>query len=137
MKFSWTDTDCLPQGYLFLCPLGDLQALIPTSFRHPDCAAYWSLDPSGVQRLSTEEADLLGFPSTKLTMEVQGRYWDGSVYAGLREFHQSKFFDPDTEHVARELGYPLYQVSCEAIRPCAAGELIEPKPYLFFIHTTC
>ncbi|KAJ7758805.1 hypothetical protein DFH07DRAFT_448402 [Mycena maculata] len=103
--------DNTPSGYLFLCPLADLQSDIPTSFRNPDCAAYWSLDPSGVERLSTYDAIHLGFPTTRLEMDVSGRSWDGSVYTGLRQFHQGKGFDPYTQDLARHMGYPLYQIS--------------------------
>ncbi|KAJ7721812.1 hypothetical protein B0H16DRAFT_1473704 [Mycena metata] len=84
-----------PPGYLFLCPTTDFQTG-STSFRWPDCPAYWSLDPSGVDRLSTEEATQLGFPAFKLTTKFEGSSWDTSVYAGLRQFHQAKGFDPDS-----------------------------------------
>ncbi|KAJ7501796.1 hypothetical protein B0H11DRAFT_1991163 [Mycena galericulata] len=99
------------QGFLFMCPLSDLQSDLCSRFRHPASAAYWSLDLSGIQRLRNEEAEHLGFPAIRLTTEVQGRYWDSSVYAGLQEFHRSKGFDPDTQDVARDLGYPLYRVT--------------------------
>ncbi|KAJ7153842.1 hypothetical protein C8R46DRAFT_897824, partial [Mycena filopes] len=77
---------------------------------HP---AYWSLDPSGVERLSTEEATRLGFPPLELTTKVWGMSWDASVYDGLRQFHQAKGFNPESQDVARHLGYPLYQLSEE------------------------
>ncbi|KAJ7759762.1 hypothetical protein DFH07DRAFT_817099 [Mycena maculata] len=111
LKFRVNDN--LPHGYLFLCPLEDLQSNTNTSFQHPTCPAYWSLDASGILRLSAEKAEEQGFPYIELTTEVQGRYWDSKVYAGLREFHQSKTFDPETQEVARELGYPFYEISCE------------------------
>ncbi|KAJ7107486.1 hypothetical protein C8R44DRAFT_597450, partial [Mycena epipterygia] len=69
-------------------------------------AAYWSLDPSGAQSLTPEEADRLGFPSIKASTEVRTRSWDASVYAGLRKFHEAKGFDPDSQDVARHLGEP-------------------------------
>ncbi|KAJ7259435.1 hypothetical protein C8J57DRAFT_1024207, partial [Mycena rebaudengoi] len=71
---------------------------------------YWSLDPSGAQRLGSEEAERFGFPSFTVDMTVQTRSWDDLVYAGIREFHQAKGFDPYSQDVARELGYPLYEV---------------------------
>jgi hypothetical protein len=98
-----------PPGYLFVCPAKDLQ-IGPSSFRLPDCPAYWSLDPSGAERLSTEEAAELGFPSIELTTTIWSRSWDTNVYAALRQFHQGKGFDPDSQDVARHLGYPLYQL---------------------------
>ncbi|KAJ7472511.1 hypothetical protein FB451DRAFT_989749, partial [Mycena latifolia] len=102
--------DNIPSGYLFLCPLADLQSDKPSYFRHPECAAYWSLDPSGVERLGMEEAEQLGFPAFELKMEPRGWFWDESVYAGIRQFHQGKGFDPDSLDVALKLGYPLLQL---------------------------
>ncbi|KAJ6462888.1 hypothetical protein C8R45DRAFT_778284, partial [Mycena sanguinolenta] len=71
---------------------------------------YWSLDPSGTDRLSPEEATWLGFPSFRLSTSAPGHYWDASVYEGLRQFHQAKGFDSYSQDVARHLGEPLYQV---------------------------
>ncbi|KAJ7732281.1 hypothetical protein B0H16DRAFT_1427137, partial [Mycena metata] len=99
-----------PSGYLFLCPTINFQTG-PSSFRWPDCPAYWSLDPSGGNRLSAEEATQLGFPSLQLNTQVHGYSWDASVYAGLRQFHQAKGFNPDSQDIARHLGYPLFQLS--------------------------
>ncbi|KAJ7898047.1 hypothetical protein B0H13DRAFT_1484777, partial [Mycena leptocephala] len=98
-----------PSGYLFLCPAKDFQTG-PSSFSWPDFPAYWSLDPAGHGRLSAEEATRLGFPAIQLSMVVEGRYWDTSVYNGLRQFYQGKGFDPDSKDVARHLGQPLYQI---------------------------
>ncbi|KAJ7238652.1 hypothetical protein C8J57DRAFT_1193645 [Mycena rebaudengoi] len=104
------DKNDIPHGYLFLCPLQDLQGNSPSEFQYPACPAYWSLDPSGAQRLGSEEAERLGFPSFTLDMTVDSRSWDDLVYAGIREFHQAKGFDPYSQDVAREYGYPLYEV---------------------------
>ncbi|KAJ7735462.1 hypothetical protein B0H16DRAFT_128926 [Mycena metata] len=82
----------------------------PCSFRWPNRPAYWSLDPEGIEALSTEEAERLGFPSFQLSTNIRGEYWDASVYAGLRQFHQAKGFDPDSQDVARHLGHPLYEL---------------------------
>ncbi|KAJ7455174.1 hypothetical protein FB451DRAFT_984505, partial [Mycena latifolia] len=71
---------------------------------------YWSLDPSGVERMSLEEAEQLGFPSFELEMKYQGWSWDESVYNGIRQFHQAKGFDPDSQDVALELGHPLFRL---------------------------
>ncbi|KAJ7913898.1 hypothetical protein B0H13DRAFT_460437 [Mycena leptocephala] len=106
--------DHIPPGYLFLCPLEDLLFKdSPTCFRRPDCPAYWSFDPSGTKRLSAEEAWNCGFPNLEFRMKVLGRSWENAVYAGLRQFHEAKGFDPYSQEVALELGYPLFRVSCE------------------------
>ncbi|KAJ7732531.1 hypothetical protein B0H16DRAFT_176050 [Mycena metata] len=98
-----------PPGYFLLCPTTEFQTG-PSSFRWPDCPAYWSLDPSGLDRLTTDEATQLGFPSFQLTTKFGGLSWDTSVYAGLRQFHQAKGFDPESQDVARHLGHPLFQL---------------------------
>jgi hypothetical protein len=100
-------------GYLFLCPLAELQAEDPTCFRIPDCIAYWSLDPSGVGRLSDEAAADLGFPAIKLEMCLWGRKWDASVYNGICQFHKAKGFDLYSQEFALELGCALFQLSCD------------------------
>ncbi|KAJ6532570.1 hypothetical protein B0H19DRAFT_1272830 [Mycena capillaripes] len=46
-------------------------------------------------------------------MWVRGRTWDDGVYTGIRQLHEAKGFDPWSQAVAIELGYPLFQVSCE------------------------
>ncbi|KAJ7107476.1 hypothetical protein C8R44DRAFT_941195 [Mycena epipterygia] len=90
-----------------------------SSFRFPDRPAYWSLDPSGAQSLTPEEADRLGFPSIETETEVFTQSWDASVYAGLRKFHEAKGFDPDSQDVARYLGEPLYRPSTKIGVPFA------------------
>ncbi|KAJ7664170.1 hypothetical protein B0H17DRAFT_952261, partial [Mycena rosella] len=103
--------DSIPAGYLFLGPLEELQSDEPNRYKHPDCAAYWSLDPSGAQRLSTEEAENLGFPSIELKVLLYLQFWDARVYEGLRQFHEGKGFDPYSQDIARHLEYPLFQFS--------------------------
>ncbi|KAJ7806630.1 hypothetical protein B0H14DRAFT_3882295 [Mycena olivaceomarginata] len=101
----------IPSGYLFLCSFMDLRAdASPIPFEVPDWAAYWSLDPTGVRRLNTGEAERLGFPSLTFNREISGFSWDGNVYAGLRQYHEAKGFDPDTQELARHLGFPLYKL---------------------------
>ncbi|KAJ6561628.1 hypothetical protein B0H19DRAFT_1259297 [Mycena capillaripes] len=109
-----------PEGFLFVCPIKDFQSG-PTSFRWPECPAYWSLDPSGIERLSTDEATHLGFPSIQFKTWVEGYFWDASVYAGLRQFHQGKGFDPDSQEIARHLGHPLYRLPGEVDASFAHG----------------
>ncbi|KAJ6512529.1 hypothetical protein C8R45DRAFT_890260 [Mycena sanguinolenta] len=97
-------------GFLFLCPPEEFQTG-RCSFKWPNCPAYWSLNCSGAERLTSEDAISLGFPSFQLSTELEGYSWNASVYAGLRQFHQAKGFDPDSQALARHLGYPLYQFS--------------------------
>ncbi|KAF7374233.1 hypothetical protein MSAN_00306100 [Mycena sanguinolenta] len=99
----------IPHGFLFFCPPEDFRTG-PTSLKWPDCPVYWSLDPTGAERLAPEEAISLGFPSFLLSIRIYGRSWDASVYAGLRQFHTAKGFDPDSQDVARHLGHKLYRL---------------------------
>ncbi|KAJ7676940.1 hypothetical protein DFH06DRAFT_1317540 [Mycena polygramma] len=103
-----------PSGYLFLCPESYFQTG-PASFTWPDCPAYWSLDSSGLERLGTEEAMHLGFPSLEFKLKISGVSWEDSTYAGLRQFHAGKSFDPDSQEIARHLGDPLYHLSSDAL----------------------
>ncbi|KAJ7081922.1 hypothetical protein C8R44DRAFT_652802 [Mycena epipterygia] len=114
--------DTTPPSYLFLCPLGNLQPDIPSRCWASDWPAYWSLDPTGVQRLSADEASARGLPAIEVGKEVDGIWWDSSVYDGLRQFHESKGFDPDTQDVAQYLGYPLFKLSSENDVPVAHSE---------------
>ncbi|KAF7337102.1 hypothetical protein MVEN_02147800 [Mycena venus] len=109
LTVSAVETDP-PEGFLFLCPVEDFRTG-PSSFSWPHCPAYWSLDPSGTERLGTEDALELGFPSIQFSTEISGLFWDNSVYDGLYQFHQGKGFDPNSRDIARHLGNPLYQLS--------------------------
>jgi hypothetical protein len=64
----------------------------------------------------------MGFPSIQLTFNVGGYSWDASVYAGLRQFHQAKGFDPDSQDIAQHFGEPLFQLSTEIDPLFAHGE---------------
>ncbi|KAJ7714798.1 hypothetical protein B0H16DRAFT_513973 [Mycena metata] len=113
-----------PSGYLLLCPTEDFRPG-GTSFRWPKSPAYWSLDSEGIEVLSTEEAAHLGFPPFQFATEIRGSSWDDSVYAGLRKFHRSKGFDPDSQDIALHLDEPLYRLSRDVTvdPPFAHGEL--------------
>ncbi|KAJ7055782.1 hypothetical protein C8F01DRAFT_1258156 [Mycena amicta] len=110
----------LPNGYLFLAPASDFE-LGPSMLRWPDCPAYWSLDPTGVERLSAEEAEHLGFPALELITRVHIASWDDSVYAGIRRFQRAKGFDPYTQDVARKLGHLLYELPVDMDREGTHG----------------
>jgi hypothetical protein len=120
LLISATSTDP-PRGFLFLCPETDFQTG-QSLFRGPQCPAYWSLDPSGVEHLSVDDATALGFPTISLSTEVYGLSWDASVYAALRQFHQAKGFDPESQDVAHHRGAKLYQLSSELVAQFAHSE---------------
>jgi hypothetical protein len=122
-----------PSGYLFLCPAKYFQTG-PSSFRWPDCPAYWSVDPEGVQRLSPEETAGLGFPTIQMNLTATGDSWDANVYTGLRQFHQAKGFDPDSQDVARYLGHRIFQLPAEIDPPFAHGKYTVPPQLPFVPH---
>ncbi|KAJ6512399.1 hypothetical protein C8R45DRAFT_890207 [Mycena sanguinolenta] len=109
-KLTISTTADMPTGFLFLCPPKQFQSG-PSSLKWPECPAYWSLNSSGIERLTPEDAADLGFPSFVLSTEVLVFSWDANVYAGLRGFHLAKGFDPDSQDVARHLGHKLYELS--------------------------
>ncbi|KAF7337263.1 hypothetical protein MSAN_02278800 [Mycena sanguinolenta] len=118
----------IPEGYLFVCPPQDFRTGIgPCAHlcQWPDCPAYWSLDPSGADHLSTEDARVLGFPAIHIETMIFGKSWHRSVYEGLRRLHEGKGFDPDSGEVARRLGYPLYEVLSDRV-PFAAHKFKFP-----------
>ncbi|KAF7364409.1 hypothetical protein MSAN_01101700 [Mycena sanguinolenta] len=103
-----------PEGYLFIRSPKDFEISL-TSFRWPDCPAYWSLDPSGHNPLTPEKASSLGFPSITLTTKVHVLFWDETAYAGLGKFDECRGFDPESQDLAKELGYPLIEVCIPAL----------------------
>ncbi|KAF7353231.1 hypothetical protein MSAN_01510900 [Mycena sanguinolenta] len=123
-----TDEREIPEGYLFVCPPHDLRTSTErhaSLYQWPACPAYWSLDPSGADRLSTEDARNLGFPAIHIETVVTGLSWDHSIYHGLRRFHEGKGFNPESQEVARRLGYPVFEVSSDGA-PFRAREVEYP-----------
>ncbi|KAJ7509117.1 hypothetical protein B0H11DRAFT_1963909 [Mycena galericulata] len=102
-----------PEVYLFLCPLEDLISEDGDFIERPECPAYWSLDPSGCQRLGPKETSVHGLPTFEWKRRVLVNFWDEHVYAGLSQFHAEKGFDPNSQDIARHLEYPLYRLSCD------------------------
>ncbi|KAF7374291.1 hypothetical protein MSAN_00312300 [Mycena sanguinolenta] len=89
-----------PDGYLFICSPKDFETG-PMSYQWPHRPAYWSLDSSGDNPLSHEDATSLGFPSIMLWTDVHVLSWDETVYAGLRKFDEGKGFNPESQDVAK------------------------------------
>ncbi|KAF7353196.1 hypothetical protein MSAN_01507300 [Mycena sanguinolenta] len=126
----------ISEGYLFVCPPQHFHTGTEAHanlYQWPACPAYWSLEPSGADRLSTEDAKNLGFPTIHIETTMYGHSWDRSIYTGLQQFHEGKGFDPESREVARHLGYPLYEVSSDRA-PFPAHEDSKPEapePYSF------
>ncbi|KAF7334341.1 hypothetical protein MSAN_02379000 [Mycena sanguinolenta] len=126
----------IPEGYLFVCPPEDFRTNTEPHanlYQWPACPAYWSLDPSGADRVSTEDARILGFPAIHIETRMLGSSWDCSVYEGLRRFHEGKGFDPESREVARQLEYPLFEVLSDHVpfparKGSAHGDFIVTLP---------
>ncbi|KAJ7509615.1 hypothetical protein B0H11DRAFT_1253453 [Mycena galericulata] len=118
VKFKLELEGSLPDGYLILCPFKDL--LTPKgSFKLSEPQVYWSLDASGIQKLGAEEALNLGFPVVVLKIRLRVFRYEEVRYTALRQFHQAKGFNPDSQDVARHLEYPLYQIYPQTDTPFA------------------
>ncbi|KAJ7064443.1 hypothetical protein C8F01DRAFT_1353716, partial [Mycena amicta] len=109
--FPWVHVKCsvpqdIPTGYLFLCyPYRALGNEVSE-----EDIAYWSLDPMGYIRLSTQEARARGFPNLAISKGFNRYSWNASVYEEIRTLQIAKGFDPDSQDMARSLGYPLFEL---------------------------
>ncbi|KAJ7369177.1 hypothetical protein DFH08DRAFT_763238 [Mycena albidolilacea] len=110
-----------PEGYLFVSPAEEFR-LGADSFQWPYRSAYWSLDPSGTFPLSTEDANMLGFPIIHIETRIHGDSWDDRVYDALRRFQQVKGLNPESQETAINLGHPLYKLADEEV-PLTCVEL--------------
>ncbi|KAJ7057452.1 hypothetical protein C8F01DRAFT_332696 [Mycena amicta] len=105
LAYGWTGVkftvpEGAPNGYLFYRP--------PL---HRKCSqVFWSLDPLGRERLSWKEARTRGFPKLKFSEYANTWNWDASMHEEVRAMHIAKGFDPDSQDVARHLGYPLFEL---------------------------
>ncbi|KAJ7627225.1 hypothetical protein FB45DRAFT_1060000 [Roridomyces roridus] len=77
------------EGYIFLCPVSHLRPA-PGSVSWPECPYFWSMDPTGVERLSADDAAAHGFPTVELRTQFRSEYWDGTAYEGMRKLHELK-----------------------------------------------
>ncbi|KAJ7057444.1 hypothetical protein C8F01DRAFT_1372121 [Mycena amicta] len=102
-KVKFTVPEGAPNGYLFYSPIGLQLPKKPSQI-------FWSFDPLGREQLSWKEARARGFPKLILSNFVEAFQWDASVYEEIRAMHIAKGFDPDTQDVARHLGYPLFEL---------------------------
>ncbi|KAJ7610503.1 hypothetical protein FB45DRAFT_1038070 [Roridomyces roridus] len=142
LSFSSTPNGQRTYGYLFLCPLNDLQTGSSSfsskdpgngnenRFTRPPLAAYWSLDPSGSTRLTHCQAQLLGFPSLELKMKIWARSWDSRVYYGVWEFQRGKGWDPASQDVARAMRIPLYRSPWLQLDDLQETQVKEAEPSL-------
>lgn len=98
--------------YLFLLPVsldtsdGHLAAHLPAENE----TYYWSFDRDGSEKLPPDSIEELGLPHVTFQAYAYGRRWDRKVYDTIANFHRTKGFDPYSQDVAIELGYPLLDI---------------------------
>jgi len=71
---------------------------------------YWSLDPSGITRMTPDECDAIGLPRWKFYFLPTINAWHEYHYNAIREFAETRGFDPYSTDVARLLGLPLVEL---------------------------
>ncbi|KAJ6483398.1 hypothetical protein C8R45DRAFT_1075596 [Mycena sanguinolenta] len=98
--------------YLFLPPAGVDGSGVHLAVHLPleSEKYYWSLDPCGIERLPQDSLEELALPHIKCWAQVRGVQWSKEVYDSITKFHCAKGFDPTSQDVAIELGYPLVDV---------------------------
>ncbi|KAJ7279264.1 hypothetical protein C8J57DRAFT_1302727 [Mycena rebaudengoi] len=95
--------------YLFLFPTnvaGHLAVHLPLETE----TYYWSFDPEGIKHLPQDSLDKFALPSVSFRAQVRGVRWRQEVYDSIATCHHAKGFDPASQDVAIELGYPLLDV---------------------------
>jgi hypothetical protein len=98
--------------YLFLFPAdvddsnGHLAVHLPLETE----TYYWSLDPEGIEPLPQDGMDELAPPSVSFQAAVDGIWWKKAIYVSIADCHCAKGFDPTSQDITIELGYPLVDV---------------------------
>ncbi|KAJ7279311.1 hypothetical protein C8J57DRAFT_1464768 [Mycena rebaudengoi] len=98
--------------YLFLFPAnvansrGHLAVHLPLETE----TYYWSFDPEGIEHLPQDSLDKFALPSVSFQAQVLAVHWSQEVYDSITACHCAKGFDPASQDVAIELGYPLLDV---------------------------
>jgi hypothetical protein len=98
--------------YLFLFPadVGDSNGHLAVHLPPADQTYYWAFDPEGLDRLPQDVLDKLSLPRVNFRALVYGEKWKKEIYDAIAACHSAKGFDPTSQDVAIELGYPLMDV---------------------------
>ncbi|KAF8156376.1 hypothetical protein K438DRAFT_350978 [Mycena galopus ATCC 62051] len=101
----------LRRAYLFPSPIRVRCQGPRTGIKFPGTDHfYWSLDPSGVPRMSQDECDRNGLLRWKFQFVPTGYLWHDYHYNAIREFSEVRGVDPYGNTVAQLVGLPLAQV---------------------------
>ncbi|KAJ7642069.1 hypothetical protein FB45DRAFT_365149 [Roridomyces roridus] len=98
------------EAYLFLFApqtreLDDVRVIIENP---PDTEKYyWASDPDGLHVLAQDIVEDMGLPTVEFDLNLIGYRQDRSL---LHDLHVAKGFDPATQDLAEEMGYPLVDV---------------------------
>jgi hypothetical protein len=105
----------LQEAHIFVPPIGvkHLGARTGLDFSESD-RVYWSLDPTGNNRMTQDECDSLGLPRLQFKFFSTARFWHEYHYEAIREFFEAKGFDPHSQDVTRLLGLPLAELEPKA-----------------------
>ncbi|KAF8187377.1 hypothetical protein K438DRAFT_1972996 [Mycena galopus ATCC 62051] len=101
----------LLQAYLFPCSVGVRREGPYTGIEFPDTDHfYWSLDPSGIPRMSEDECDRNGLLRWKFLFVPTGNLWHNYHYNVVRELSEARGVDPYSNTVAQLVGLPLAEM---------------------------
>ncbi|KAJ7859041.1 hypothetical protein B0H14DRAFT_638648 [Mycena olivaceomarginata] len=89
-------------------------------------AYYWSFQHDGSNRLSDEMLEEIVPPQVLFEARIVGHTWSDVDYELIREFSLAKGFNPNSNDVAIELGYPLAALHDEPIQISLQADSHEP-----------
>ncbi|KAJ3760179.1 hypothetical protein EV360DRAFT_68896 [Lentinula raphanica] len=103
-----------PSAYLFIAPV-QIKGTTHPCFAFHKTPYFWSMDPSGTDRLSKHTQELLGLPSFEIGI-FEGRQWSDIEYDAVSRYLKFKGLDPLGLDYARTRGYASFEVTmgCKA-----------------------
>jgi hypothetical protein len=98
--------------YLFLFPadVDDSNGHLAVPLPPGNETYYWSFDPEGLSQLPQDALDEFNLPSVSFQAFVYGKQRSQEEYDSIADCYRAKGFDPTTQDLAIELGYPLVDV---------------------------
>lgn len=116
MSQNEDDTGSRPKVYVFVGDVTvDLRKDGTTTLTVPEI--YWSSDPNGRARWSAEELgrylDAWDLKPSDLTIEpgMTLSFWTPSHLSALHQMHKSCGFDPDSDEMAKAMGFPILELN--------------------------
>ncbi|KAJ6595025.1 hypothetical protein DFH09DRAFT_1357794 [Mycena vulgaris] len=101
----------LREAHLFPCSISVRHQGPRIGLDFPDADHwYWSLDPTGITRMTQDECDLIGLPRWKFDFVPTINAWHEYHYNAIREFSETRDFDPYSNDATRLLGLSLAEI---------------------------